>query len=142
MTRDTLAAAASHSLEVKHSRTQDRSYYGEYEEKMTAAAKGGIKFWPEEWTRHFRLHCLPKFPLRYFVTARLPPQARIVTFPGGPNPDDVQVGRWNKKVPAHRSRWDHLRATFGDGPRVDKSRWRHLQRYVLPVPWIAEHWRE
>lgn len=110
---------------------------------VTAAAKGGIKFWPEEWTRHFRLHCLPKFPLRYFVTASLPPGARIVTFPGGPNPDDVQVGRWNKRVPAHRGRWAHVKATFGDSSiRVDKSRWRHLQRYVLPVPWIAEHWRE
>jgi hypothetical protein len=110
---------------------------------VTAAAKGGIKFWPEEWTRHFRLHCLPKFPLRYFMTARLPPKARIVTFPGGPNPDDVQVGRWNKRVPPHRGRWEHLMATFGDiSNRVDKSRWRHLQRYVLPVPWIAEYWRE
>lgn len=108
---------------------------------VTAAAKGGIKFWPEEWTRHFRLHCLPKFPLRYFMTARLPPKAKIVTFPGGPNPDDVQVGRWNKKVPAHRGRWEHFMATFGD-ERVDKKRWRHVQRYVLPVPWIAEHWRE
>jgi hypothetical protein len=108
---------------------------------VTHAVKGGIKFWPEGWTRHFRLHCLPKFPLRYFVPARLPPEARIVTFPGGPNPDDVMVGRWNKKAPPHRSRWAHLMATFSDD-RVDPSRWRHLQRYVLPVRWIEEHWRE
>ena len=108
---------------------------------VTHAVPGGIRFWPEAWTRHFRLHCLAKFPLRYFTTARLPAEARIVTFPGGPNPDDVQVGRWNKRVAPHLSRWDHLRATFS-GPRVDNSRWRHLQRYVLPVPWIAEHWRE
>jgi hypothetical protein len=108
---------------------------------VTAAVTGGVKFWPEAWTRHFRLHCLPPFPLRYFKVARLPPDARIVTFPGGPNPDDVQVGRWHKGVPAHRSRWAHLSATFG-GPRVDPKLWRHLTRYVLPVPWIAEHWRE
>jgi hypothetical protein len=79
--------------------------------------------------------------LRYFVTARLPADARIVTFPGGPNPDDVQVGRWNKRVPSHRTRLQHLMATVG-GPRVDAGLWRHLTRYVLPVPWIAEHWRE
>jgi hypothetical protein len=108
---------------------------------VTHAVKGGVKFWPEAWTRHFRLHCLPKFPLRYLVAARLPADARIVTFPGGPNPDDVLVGRWNKKVPPHPSRWQHVLATFG-GPRVDKSRWRHLQRFVLPVPWIAQHWRD
>jgi hypothetical protein len=109
---------------------------------VTHAVTGGVKFWPEAWTRHFRLHCLPPFPLRYFRTARLPASARIVTFPGGPNPDDVMVGRWNKRVPPHRSRWEHLKATFGDGPRVDDNRRRHLQRYVLPVGWIAEHWRE
>jgi hypothetical protein len=108
---------------------------------VTAAVKGGVKFWPDAWTKHFRLHCLPKFPLRYFVAARLPRAARIVTFPGGPNPDDVVVGRWNKKAPPHRSRWEHLRAAFGD-ERVDASRWRHVQRYVLPVRWIADHWRD
>ncbi len=108
---------------------------------VTHAVRGGVKFWPEAWTRHFRLHCLPSFPMCYFVPAKVSPDARIVTFPGGPNPDDVMLGRWNKNVPPHRSRWEHLRATF-DGPRVDKNRWRHLRRYVLPAPWIAEHWRE
>jgi hypothetical protein len=48
---------------------------------VTAAVKGGVKFWPEAWTRHFRLHCMPPFPLCYFKTARLPAGARIVTFP-------------------------------------------------------------
>jgi hypothetical protein len=109
---------------------------------VTHAVTGGVKFWPEAWTRHFRLHCLPPFPLRYFVPARLPAGARIVTFPGGPNPDDVMVGRWNKRVAPFPSRWQHLRATFGDGPRVDDNRRRHLQRFVLPVRWIEEHWRE
>lgn len=108
---------------------------------VTHAVKGGVKFWPEGWTRHFRLHCLPPFPLRYFREARLPAGARIVTFPGGPNPDDVMVGRWNKLAPPHRSAWKHLLATFGN-ERVDKRRWRHLQRYVLPVRWIAQHWRD
>lgn len=115
--------------------------YGFEQHYVTASVTGGIKFWPEAWTRHFRLHCLPPFPLRYFLPAKLPAGARIVTFPGGPNPDDVMVGRWNKKAPPHRGRWAHLRATFGD-QRTDKSRWRHLQRYVLPVSWIEEHWRD
>jgi hypothetical protein len=115
--------------------------YGFEQHYVTAAVKGGIKFWPEDWTRHFRLHCLPNFPLRYFMTARLPRGARIVTFPGGPNPDDVIDGRWNKNAPPHRSPWQHMLATFSD-QRVDPSRWRHFRRYVLPVDWIAHHWRE
>jgi hypothetical protein len=38
------------------------------------------------------------------VRARLPADAHIVTFPGGPNPDDVMVGRWYNKAPPHRTR--------------------------------------
>jgi hypothetical protein len=108
---------------------------------VTHAVTGGVKFWPEDWTRHFRLHCMPVFPLCYVMSARLPAGARIVTFPGGPNPDDVMVGRWNKRVPPFPTRWQHVRATFS-GPRVDDSRWRHLRRYVLPVPWVEDAWRE
>jgi hypothetical protein len=26
---------------------------------VTNAVKGGVKFWPEAWTRQFRLHCMP-----------------------------------------------------------------------------------
>jgi hypothetical protein len=107
---------------------------------VTAAVMGGVRFWPENWTRHFRLHCLPPFPLRYVVSARLPVGARIVTFPGGPNPDDVMVGRWNKRAPPHRSAWAHVLATLGPD-RVDDSRWRHLQRYVRPVDWIERCWQ-
>ena len=117
--------------------------YGFEQHYVTATVKGGVKFWPESWTRHFRLHCLPQFPLRYFMQAKLPADARIVTFPGGPNPDDVMEGRWNKRVPPRRSRWAHLMATFADASqRVDDSRRRHLMRYVLPVDWIARFWRE
>jgi hypothetical protein len=117
----------------------DRYQYEQH--YVTHAVRGGVKFWPEAWTRHFRLHCLPLFPLRYFIPARLPADARIVTFPGGPNPDDILQGRWNKKGPPWPSRWQHVLATFGD-QRVDASRWRHLQRYVLRVPWIEAQWRE
>lgn len=108
---------------------------------VTAAVTGGVKFWPEAWTKHFRLHCMPPFPLCYVMSARLPAGARIVTFPGGPNPDDVIVGRWNKREPPFPTRWQHILATFSD-QRVDDSRWRHLRRYVRPVPWIEAAWRD
>lgn len=109
---------------------------------VTASVSGGIGLWPEAWTRHFRLHCLPPFPLRLFRPAKLPAGARIVTFPGGPNPDRVLLGAWNDRVPP-RTPWQHLKATFGPvQDRADPSWRRHLTRYVRPVPWIAEHWRE
>lgn len=115
--------------------------YGFEQHYVTANVNGGVKFWPESWTKHFRLHCLMPFPLRYFVRAHIPAGSRIITFPGGPNPDDVVEGRWNKKSPPFPSRWQHIRAMFS-GQRVDAKRWRHLQRYVLPVPWLKSAWRE
>lgn len=109
---------------------------------VTESVPGGIKLWPEAWTRHFRLHCLPPFPLRYFMPARLPRGAKIVTFPGGPNPSDVVLGRWTENDPPHRSRWNHLRAAFGVGERSEKRRWQHIRRYVMPVGWVGEYWSE
>jgi len=108
---------------------------------VTHSAPGGIKLWPASWTRHFRLHCLPPFPLRYFMQAKLPRGAKIVTFPGGPNPGDVQVGRWLDDDAAFPTRLAHLRAAFH--PRdPDSSTWRHVTQFVLPVDWIKKHWVE
>ena len=119
----------------------DRFQYEQH--YMTHAVKGGIKFWPEPWTKHFRLHCLPQFPIRLFVPARLPKHARIVTFPGGPTPDDALHGRWNKRTPKSRGYLGHILATFRPvSERVDHQRWRHLRAFLLPVPWIAKYWRE
>lgn len=107
---------------------------------ITSSVPGGIKFWPEQWTRHFRLHCLPFFPLRYFVQAKLPKTAKIVTFPGGPNPDDIVLGRWADDMPVFTDWRTHLRNAFAlkTSPR---ERWRYIKRVVLPCPWIAQHWR-
>jgi hypothetical protein len=109
---------------------------------VTAAVRGGIKLWPEPWTRHFRLHCLPPVPLRYFMSARLPAGARIVTFPGGPNPDDVLLGRWQPGLAPHPTRWAHLRAAFDPDLRAGQGFRKHLQSYVLPAPWIEAAWRD
>ena len=108
---------------------------------VTGAVPGGIWFWPEAWTRHFRLHCLPSFPLRYFIPARLPNHAKIITFPGGPNPGDVVLGRWTETQPAHPTRWAHLRELFNP-QRSEQRAWRHLTRFVMPVGWVGQHWAE
>ncbi len=99
-----------------------------------------VKFWPRRWVRHFRHHCLGPWPLRYFRPARLPRDARMVIFPGKPDPADALAGRWSGVEP-HVSRFEHLRRAF-TGPRSGSSVLRHLKRYVMPSPWISEHWRE
>jgi len=108
---------------------------------VTASVPGGIKFWPEDWTRHFRLHCLPAFPLRYFMQAKLPQGAKIVTFPGNPNPGDVMLGRWVAEQAPHPKRWEHIKAAFG-AKRIRSSCWRHWYSFVLPVDWLRKFWVE
>lgn len=76
------------------------------------ARQGKLKYWPAGWCVSFKRHCLRKGPLGWFLPARIPPGAKIVAFHGKPNPPDAIVGKSGK--------W---------------------YRRVLPVRWVAEHWR-
>lgn len=108
---------------------------------ITSSVTGGIKFWPGKWTRHFRIHCLPYFPFRYFYSARKPGNAKVVTFPGGPNPSDVIVGRWDENFPAFQSRTQHLQNALKLDAGI-KEKWRYIKHYVMRVKWIEEYWQE
>jgi hypothetical protein len=108
---------------------------------ITRSVRGGIKFWPENWTRHFRLHCLPMFPLRYFKAAPMPRNAKVVTCPGGPNPGDILRGRWDDTYPENPTPWEHIKTAFARQGSL-RERLRYLKAYVKPCPWMAEHWRE
>ena len=37
---------------------------------VTHGVKGGVKFWPEDWTKHFRVHCMGTALTRYFRHTR------------------------------------------------------------------------
>ena len=103
---------------------------------VTHGIKGGVQFWPSQWTKHFRLHCMGPLPMRYLFPPRLPKDAKIVTFPGRPKPDDAILGRWSPwQTP--RGRFRHIMHMFSD----DKSPIKHLKRFLLPTPWVEEHWR-
>ncbi len=108
---------------------------------VTHGIRGGIKFWPAEWTKHFRVHCLPVWPLRMFLAPRLPKRAKVVTFPGGPNPSDVIVGRWRPDG-VYRTPWAHFRYAWNCRHDPKRKFSQELKRYVKPAPWITEHWRE
>lgn len=106
---------------------------------VTQCVRGGIKFFPSAWVKHFRLNCLGPWPLRYLRPAVLPASARVVMFPGKPDPYDAMVGRWSAEYEA-RSPREHLALLFS--PDRPVSFGRHLKRFLLPVPWVAKHWRE
>ncbi len=122
----------------KDSKAISRKYKFE-QNYVTAHLKGGVEFWPETWTRHFR-QCMGIWPLRYLRPPVLPDGAKIITFPGHPKPPDAALGQWSGEKP-HRGRVEHLRWVFS---RIGKEkRWRrHLSRYLMPTRWVADHWRE
>lgn len=106
---------------------------------VTKRVRGGVSFFPSAWVRHFRLDCLGPWPLRYLRPARLPRDARIVMFPGKPDPADAIAGRWSEAV-APAPPLNHLVGLF-DAQRGQPFG-RHLKRYLRPVDWVAEYWRE
>lgn len=111
-----------------------------YEQRfVTRNAPGGVKFWPLRWMVHFRMQCVPVFPLNYFIKPRIPRNARIVIFPGNLNPPDAIAGRWDEHA-TPRPPLDHLRAAFARDRR--ESFFRHLRHYVHPTEWVERMWRE
>jgi hypothetical protein len=79
---------------------------------LTKAIRPRKAWWPDEWVRSFKRHCLPTFPLNYLMTPRIPSGARIIAFHGRPDPHQALEG--------YKSKW---------------------HRYCRPTPWIAEHWQ-
>lgn len=82
------------------------------EQAYLSHAVGGMTYWPPEWCRSFKHHCLAPWPLRPWVRPRLPKGARIIVFHGDPKPVDAARGVW----PGRRRR-------------------------LRPAAWVAEHWR-
>jgi hypothetical protein len=76
------------------------------------ARQGRLAYWPAEWCRSFKRHCMPKGLMSWFAEPTIPGGARIVIFHGKPNPPDAIAGisgKWYRRVP--------------------------------PTRWVAEHWR-
>ena len=54
---------------------------------------GKLNFWPETLFRSFKLHCLPFWPLRKFITPRRPPTGtKVLAFHGHPDLRDAIKG--------------------------------------------------
>ncbi|CUH77290.1 hypothetical protein TRM7557_01300 [Tritonibacter multivorans] len=104
---------------------------------VTKNAPGGIKFWPRAWVRHFRIQCLPRFPMNYFVTPKRPGgDAKVVIFAGSLNPTDAIAGRWHKDE-AVVGPWAHIKRCW-----KARAKFSAYRRYLRPARWIEEVWRE
>jgi hypothetical protein len=76
-----------------------------------------MSFWPDEWCRSFKVHCVPRGVKRWMVEPHLPEGTKLVAFPGTPNPPDAAEGRWPS--PMHKRIYKHIR----------------------PTSWVAENWK-
>lgn len=106
---------------------------------VTHGVKGGVKFWPEDWTKHFRVHCMGTALTRYFRPPVVPRGAKMITFPGIPKPENAAQGKWKPHEPV-RTPTEHLK--WVGTQLLGGKKWRrHLSRYIQKADWVGEHWR-
>ena len=80
------------------------------------------EFFPNEWHLSFKKHCLRKWPVNFFLEARMPTKdALLVNFHGDPKIHDAMNGNWSTriKIPLHKK----------------------LYKFTKATSWISEHWR-
>jgi hypothetical protein len=81
--------------------------------------EGNFKYFPDDWCKSFKMHCMPGGFLNSFMTpTKIPPHSKIIVFHGAPNPPDAIAGRWGIPVP-----W-----------------YKRFYKTVKPTRWVAEHW--
>jgi hypothetical protein len=88
------------------------------EQQYISAESDDVVFFPPEWCLSFKHSLIPAWPLNFFIAPSLPPEAKVVAFHGKPDPDEARDGIW----PVN-------------------STWKKFYKFVLPTPWISEHWR-
>lgn len=121
-------------------RTKELSEKYRYEQHyVTKSVKGGVKFWPEKWTKHFRVHCMGPWPLRYLRGTAQPRGAKIITFPGLPDPVDAIQGRLSQSYPAGFGAVEYAKACFVDS-KMKKKPFKYLRKYVPQSEWLRKSW--
>ena len=101
---------------------------------VTKNAPNGVEFWPKGWVTHYRIECIPRFPLNYFLEPKAPSGTRVVIFAGGLNPTDAIKGQYNPANP-HLPPVSHIRRALGQ----DKK-FKGIRQFVKPSSWVKEIW--
>lgn len=101
----------AHVLDDFHAHPHDAIHGYPTEQAYMSDKVGSLAFWPEEWCRSFKRHCVPGAPFNLIRPPRIPEDARIIVFHGRPNPDEAAAG--------HSAGW---------------------RKSTLPAPWIDQFW--
>jgi hypothetical protein len=102
---------------LDHYKKNTQEVVDKYDNEQIYLSKyiGNIKYWPEDWCKSFKCHCLPGGPggiLNWFKTPVLPEKSKIIVFHGNPKPEDAIVGQW-------------------------PGSWR---KHVRPTAWVKKYW--
>jgi hypothetical protein len=82
--------------------------------------EGNFDFFPDNWCKSFKMHCMPGGFMNSFKTpSKIPKHAKIIVFHGHPNPPEAIAGIWGAPVP-----W-----------------YKKFYKTVKPTQWIADYWR-
>ena len=93
--------------EISHKFRNEQEYLSWYVDQQQK-----LSYWPKDWCKSYKYHCLQKLPLAYFKPPVKPQDAKIIIFHGEINPPDAVTGGGGK--------W---------------------YRYVLPSDWIKDAWQ-
>jgi hypothetical protein len=102
---------------------------------VTRNAPGGVKFWPKAWVRHFRIECIPTFPLNFVLPPRIPTGARVIIFAGGPNPPEAITGQYDEDMP-HLPFFQHASRAL-----TRKRKFRSFRQFFYPADWVGDIWK-
>ena len=95
----------------------------QYMSTMVIQKYGKLNFWPDNWFKSFRFHCL----LRYFAAPKLPETEglKMIAFHGEPGIAEALRGVWSTN------------------PKSDKypRGWKKLYKHLRPATWIADYWK-
>jgi hypothetical protein len=108
---------------------------------VTRNAPGGVKFLPRKWVLHFKQDCCWSIPLNYFLVPTLPRDARIILFPRNFHPQHAVIGRFGIRGKAEPP-LKYISGVFNTAARQGKRPLTYLRHYILPTPWVADHWHE
>jgi len=105
---DVLAYFRHHVEEVRANFRHEQAYLSDFLNRQ-----GKMAYWPADWCRSYKYHCVPGWPLNHFQAPSIPEGARILIFHGVVNPPDALAGRRNRRF-----------------------------RVIRPASWVGAHWVE
>lgn len=73
-------------------RALDKTQFRTEQAFLTYAMGENREWWPAEWVRSFKRHCIPTFPLNLITAPKVPQGCRIVCFHGKPSPHEMPGG--------------------------------------------------